>query len=265
MHVKGVASMVDNTALAKFITSLGSLNGYGSTVLQTKKALDEGSTKPLRQNVDDIAIFQDSLKGIDAIKKIGFSADGIIAINKAFNSDSDEQPNMPGHLRNAYYNDDDRIAITIDEHARESYFPPEVVTKNNLDEIVDRYNDSDKSERAAWRVFADLSKLQPFQDGNKRTALIAANAAYGTLENGNYLTLPFNDLDRVDFVVGLMRYYNAKDPQAEEAAFKRMMSVLPSKQERQLELSKPIVQENKNEFKTIRYKRELNQSDDIGY
>lgn len=27
----------DNTALAKFITSLGSLNSYGSTVLQTKK------------------------------------------------------------------------------------------------------------------------------------------------------------------------------------------------------------------------------------
>jgi hypothetical protein len=30
----------DNTALAWFITSLGSLNSYGSTVLQTKQALD---------------------------------------------------------------------------------------------------------------------------------------------------------------------------------------------------------------------------------
>lgn len=132
---------MNNTALARFITSLGSLNGYGSTVLQTKKALDEGSTKPLRQNVDDIAIFQDSLKGIEVIKKIGFSTDGIIAVNKAFSSDSNEQPSMPGHLRNAYYNDDDRIAITIDEHSHESYFPPEVITRSNLDEIVDRYND----------------------------------------------------------------------------------------------------------------------------
>ena len=53
---------MDNTALAKFITSLGSLNNYGSTVLQTKKALDQKSVKPLRQNQDDIAIFTDTLK-----------------------------------------------------------------------------------------------------------------------------------------------------------------------------------------------------------
>ncbi|MBX0283845.1 hypothetical protein [Ligilactobacillus salivarius] len=44
----------DNTALAKFITSLGSLNSYGSTVLQTKKALDTNSTKPLRQDNDEL-------------------------------------------------------------------------------------------------------------------------------------------------------------------------------------------------------------------
>ncbi|XRJ98382.1 Fic family protein (plasmid) [Latilactobacillus sakei] len=213
--------------------------------------------------MDDIAIFQDSLKGIEVIKKIGFSTDGIIAVNKAFSSDSNEQPSMPGHLRNAYYNDDDRIAITIDEHSHESYFPPEVITRSNLDEIVDRYNDSEKSEKDAWRVFAHLSKLQPFQDGNKRTALIAANAAYGALDNGSYLTLPFNDLDRVDFVVGLMRFYNAKDQQAEERALDRMISVLPSNYERKIELSKPIDQDNQDEIKTVRYKRELNKTNDM--
>ena len=76
--------MTDNTALAKFITSVGSLNDYGSTALQTKKALDTGSTKPLRQNAADIAIFTDTLKGIDAVKRVGFSTAGIIAINKQF-------------------------------------------------------------------------------------------------------------------------------------------------------------------------------------
>ena len=55
---------MDNTALAKVIQSLGSLNNYGSSVYQTKKALDLKSTKPMRQNMDDIAIFVDSLKGI---------------------------------------------------------------------------------------------------------------------------------------------------------------------------------------------------------
>lgn len=257
--------MVNNNALARFITSLGTLNNYGSTVLQTKKALDQKSTKPLRQNADDIAIFNDTLKGIEAIKKIGFSTDGIIAINKTFDSESDEQPNWPGHLRNAYYNEDDRIAITIDEKARKAYFPPETISKNDLDTIVKNYNESDKTEQDAWKVFTDLSKLQPFQDGNKRTALIAANAAYGTLDSGEYLTLPFNDLDRVDFVVGLMRYYDSDDKTAADKAFSRMMAVLPSEKERKIELNKPVNMDKQELAKTVIYKQQLSNRKDIDY
>lgn len=248
----------NNTALARFITSLGSLNDYGSSVLQTKKALDTHSTKHLRQNNDDIAIFKDSLKGIDVIKKTGFSTDGVIAINKQFDSQSDEQPSMPGHLRNAYYNEDDRIGIVIDKKSHEYYTPKEIVTRADIDEIVEQFNNSPKSERDAWTVFAELAKLQPFQDGNKRTALIAANAALGSLESENYLVLPFNDLDRVDFTVGLMRYYVASNKDERIAAFNRMMDVLPSENERLRELSKPI-EGFDEEAKTIKLKRQLRQ------
>ncbi|EGP4915024.1 Fic family protein [Enterococcus faecium] len=252
---------MDNTALARFITSLGSLNNYGSTVLQTKKALDQKSTKPLRQNKDDIAIFTDALKGIDVIKQIGFSTDGIIAVNKQFDSPSDEQPGLPGHLRNAYYNEDDRIAIIIDQQSQEAYLPPDVVTRADIDQIVETYNQSEKEEKDAWCVFAQLSKLQAFQDGNKRTALIAANAAYGTFENENYLTLPFNDLDRVEFTLNLMRYYQAMTPEEEEKAFERMLDTLPSPKERELALHAPI-QENKNIYaRTYRIKAQLNNPD----
>ena len=87
--------MANNNALARFITSLGSLNHYDSTVYQTKRALDLGATSPLRQDADDIALF----KG--AVRKVRFSVDGIIAVNQQFNSQSDEDPNRPGHLRNA--------------------------------------------------------------------------------------------------------------------------------------------------------------------
>lgn len=252
---------MDNTALARFITSLGSLNNYGSTVLQTKKALDQKSTKPLRQNKDDIAIFTDALKGIDAIKKLGFTSEGIIAVNKQFDSPSDEQPTMPGHLRNAYYNPDDQIAIILDQNSNDAYFPPEVVTRQDLDQIVEAYQQSSQTEEDAWCVFAKLSKLQAFQDGNKRTALIAANAAYNTFEKENYLTLPFNDLDRVDFTTNLMRYYKAKTPEEEDKAFKRMLETLPTPKERERALHAPI-QEHKNlDAKTYRIKAQLNNQD----
>lgn len=231
---------MDNTALAKFITSLGSLNNYGSTVLQTKKALDENSVKPLRQNKDDIAIFTDALKGIEAIKEIGFTVEGVIAINKQFTSPSDEQPNMPGHLRNAYYNSDDQIAIILDRTSQEAYFPPEVVQQSDLEVIVQKFLLSKKTEEDAWKVFVCLAKLQPFQDGNKRTALIAANAAIDTFATGNYLTLPFNELDRADFITNLMRYYKATGSEEEETMFQRLLLTLPTKEERECVLKQPI-------------------------
>jgi len=90
--------------------------------------------------MDDIAIFVDSLKGINAIKEKGFSVDGIIEVNKQFDSPSDEQPILPGHLRNSYYNEDDRIAIVIDQASQEYYVPKEIITRGDLQEIVDQFN-----------------------------------------------------------------------------------------------------------------------------
>ncbi|MDH6364335.1 hypothetical protein M2139_001360 [Enterococcus sp. PF1-24] len=250
---------MDNTALARFITSLGSLNSYGSTVLQTKQALDSHSTKPLRQDADDIAIFTDALKSITAIQKVGFSTEGIIAINTQFDSPSAEQPKWPGHLRNAYYNEDDRIGIIIDENTQKFYTPKEIITKADLDEIVKEYQLSNKIEVDAWRVFARLCKLQAFQDGNKRTALIAANAAYDTFSTEEYLVLPFNDLDRAEFTIHLMRYYKAEKAEAEEQAFQKMMAILPSKAERLIELKKPITEEKT--AKTLRLKPQFRNND----
>lgn len=249
---------MNNTALAKFIVSLGSLNNYGSTVQQTKQALDLKSAQPLDQDGADVAIFNDAVKGINAIKKIGFNVDGIIAVNQQFDTKSDEQPNWPGHLRNAYYNEDDRIGITVDKNSQTNYIPPEIVTRQDLQAIVDQYTHSQKAETDAWRVFAKLSKLQPFQDGNKRTALIAANAAYNTFEKENYLVLPFNDLDRADFMVALMRYYIATDEIAEQTAFQRMLSVLPK--DREVLLHQPIVEKEPDTAPTIKLKPQFRES-----
>lgn len=248
---------MDNTTLAHFIDSLGTLNGYGSTVYQTKLALDTNSTKPLRQDNADIAIFKDAIKGINAIQKVGFSTEGIIAINRAFDSDSEEQPDMPGHLRNAYYNPDDKTAILLGHNAADAYFPPDVVTPSDLDAIVSEYQASKHQIADAWRVFARIAKLQPFQDGNKRTALIAANAAAGTLATGDYLILPTNDLDRAEFMIALMRYYAAEDSQAEQQTFAKMLALLPNEADRIAALAQPIIKDSGSLGATRRIKREF--------
>jgi hypothetical protein len=223
--------LTNNFALAHVIASIGSLNGYGSSIAQTQKALDTGNTKYLKQENEDVNIFKDIVAGIAAAKEYGFNVEGMIAINKAFTHSEVEDPIIPGHLRNALYNSDDNIAITVDEHSQKAYIPPEVVSKDYLQGIVDDFENSDQSRFEAWKVFARLSKLQPFQDGNKRTALIAANSAMNVWRNEDYLVLPFNDLDKAEFSINLMRFYDASDSKAELAALKKMVALVPSQNE----------------------------------
>lgn len=221
------------------------MNNYKSSVLQTKKALDLKDTNALAKKSTDEGIFYDALDCIEAVKKIGFNVGGIIAINKSFSHSQEEDPDIPGHLRNAYYNADDAIIIITDPNGttKDAYHAQDVVSRNDLQEIVDTFEKSDKTRKDAWRVFASISKLQPFQDGNKRTALIAANAALNTFENENYLILPFNSIDHAQFMVDLMRFYNADSRQAEDKVLDRMMEVLPN--EKEVNLHKPLTNEEK--------------------
>lgn len=161
-----------NRDLAYFITAFGSLNDYGSTLAATKNALDSQDPKLLDGPQSDQGIFKDALAGIKAIRSEGFTVDGIIAVNKAFVNAPDEDPIIPGHLRNAYYNDDDRISIITSRKtggiSPSSYFPPEQINRSMLQDIIDGFNKeaTDNKVVAGWRVFAKLAKLQPFQDGN---------------------------------------------------------------------------------------------------
>lgn len=232
-----------NTALARFLVSLGSLNHYQSSLAQTKAALDQQSHLPLYQNGDDVAIFEDALKGIRAAQGTGFNVAGIIAINRAFDSNSKEQPERPGHLRNGELATEDAIQVTINSRTGSAYYPPKVVTKMDLQLIVDEFGQSNQEERDAWAVFARLAKLQPFQDGNKRTALIAANSALNTWSQATYLTLPFDELDRIDLLTDLLRFDLAKTPSAEQRAFAKMLTTLPSRKDRLTQLRQPIPEE----------------------
>ncbi|MFD1431005.1 Fic family protein [Lacticaseibacillus mingshuiensis] len=121
---------------------------------------------------------------MQVINEQGLSIDGIVATNTSFDSPSEEEPKRTGHLRNADDDPEDNTEICFSSKSGQAYFPLRVVTRKDLAVIVSCFERSEKTECDAWRVFAELTKLQPFQDGNKRTALIAANAAAGTLVSG---------------------------------------------------------------------------------
>ncbi|KRL89583.1 Fic family protein [Lactobacillus kalixensis] len=243
----------NNLDLANFIVSFGSMNGYSSTILQTKRALDLHNLSNLSHEEHDGDLLKDALDGIEAAQKYGFSTKGIIEINTSF-THSEEDPTIPGHLRNSDSNPNDAVVILLDPKGSTegAYFAPSDITEEDLDKIVNEYNSSDKNVKDAWRVFARISKLQPFQDGNKRTALIAANAAYNTWNSKEYLTLPFDNIDHAEFMINLMRYYKAKDNEAEDKALERMVATLPSPKEVQYHLDHEVKLENVdiNDLKT---------------
>ncbi|MFK4926713.1 Fic family protein [Lactococcus garvieae] len=202
---------MDNKRLAQFITNLGQFNNYGSTVAQTQKALEIGSSHPLNSNNDDRVIFEDTLKAIKKVLPIEFGSESIIAINAQFTGDSDEQPYHPGKLRWALQDPRDKIYVPLWpslEGGAVNYTPPLAIEKEDLESIAQEWRASSKQIHHAWTIFARLAKLQPFQDGNKRTALIAANHALGALETQNYLMPPTGRHYKI-FMDNLMTFYGA--------------------------------------------------------
>lgn len=224
---------MDNEKLAQFIASLGRFNDYGSTVAQTKAALDSGSVEPLRNDNDDRVIFEDTVRAIEMIKEMPFDRESIITTNSQFIGDSAEQPYRPGHLRDGVYDPiRDRIHVDLwpgDDGGTISYYPPAQIEEEDIDQIVELWKNSSKNDLDAWAMFARLAKLQPFQDGNKRTALIAANHALGAFKSQNYLMPPTGRL-YIRFMDGLLGFYGVGLPGAlnsEKAALKEFLEIAP--------------------------------------
>lgn len=96
-----------------------------------------------------------------------------------------------------------------------------------LQEMIDRFDTSEYTTKDGWRVFADLAKMQPFQDGNKRTALIAANEAMGAFETQDFLVLPLQPESNTKFIGLLMRYYLTDDATQQDRLLDEMVSLTP--------------------------------------
>ena len=73
-----------------------------------------------------------------------------------------------------------------------------------------REKEDDDLTRAAG-LFAGLARMQPFGDGNKRTALLAANGLLIAAGNRQPLTVPTSDRDRTWFNRELAAYYLSED------------------------------------------------------
>lgn len=84
---------------------------------------------------------------------------------------------------------------------------PEPADPSEVDEAVRQADGAESNVFAASRPFARLARMQPFGDGNKRTALLAANGLPVRRDGPYMLAVPVEGRDRGVFVDALSRWY----------------------------------------------------------
>jgi prophage maintenance system killer protein len=72
---------------------------------------------------------------------------------------------------------------------------PDALTADELQALLDQATLSGDVQENALNVFVELAKAQPFEDGNKRTAVFVANSLLIGSGTGALLTIPVDDDD----------------------------------------------------------------------
>ena len=72
---------------------------------------------------------------------------------------------------------------------------PAAVTAEELDALIQQQFTLDDALRSAARLFVEVARAQPFEDGNKRTAIFAANSYLIGQGTGVQMAVPHDDAD----------------------------------------------------------------------
>lgn len=109
----------------------------------------------------------------------------------------------PGVLR-------DRANIMV--HTIAGDYTPAVPDAARIKGILDASNKGPGTPADAARLFASLARMQPFGDGNKRTALLAANGLLLMRDEDKAMIVPTTDPERHEFNKLLGDWYMKGDP-----------------------------------------------------
>lgn len=185
--------------LAQLIYSVAQYEGYNTSLLQTEKNLNSKPENWQFSSESDVYIFEDLLKAITyASKQTHLTVDVFKGINAQMDSKKSGQPERPRVLRQ-------NIEIHVGD-----FMPAMTVTDAMVARQISAVKGNTKAD--GWELYARLAKLQAFDNGNKRTALIAANLLTGALtgQSEYYLIVP-TDYRKLRFDANLVDYYMADD------------------------------------------------------
>ncbi|MDO5066659.1 MAG: Fic family protein [Propionibacteriaceae bacterium] len=181
-----MAQQLSMTDLVRVIYSSGKVfDGLGAGRVGTENFLRFGSIDGVTSRLD-LALLQD-LRDVAR-----FIIEHHTPVDAAFIRQVNAQLTRsaainPGSLHTA----EQKIGI----RTRYGRHLPEALTEEELQRLVEGAIIPDQPVESALALFLTLAKAQPFEDGNKHTALFVANAHLITHGTGLILAVPFDEED----------------------------------------------------------------------
>ena len=194
--------------LAGLLYSMGrTFDGLQSTFMATEEFLRTGNPQVVNSKAD-YNLLLDLRQAADYTLHYDYAREPIdLAYVKAINAQLTRAAAMePGKLR------DERTPVMVSTPLGryEPPVPDSATIASLIKSTVGGATGEDILEDAV-RLFAGLAKMQPFGDGNKRTALLAGNGLLIAHGDRHPLTVPTSDKDRTWFNRELAAYYLNSD------------------------------------------------------
>ena len=194
--------------LAGLLYSMGrTFDGLQSTFMATEEFLRTGNPQVVNSKAD-YNLLLDLRQAADYTLHYDYAREPIdLAYVKSINAQLTRAAAMePGKLR------DERTPVMVSTPLGryEPPVPDSATIASLIKSTVGGATGEDILEDAV-RLFAGLAKMQPFGDGNKRTALLAGNGLLIAHGDRHPLTVPTSDKDRTWFNRELAAYYLNSD------------------------------------------------------
>ena len=194
--------------LARLLYAMGrTFDGLQSTFTATEEFLRTGDPNVLGSKAD-YNLLLDLQQSADYTSHYDYAHRPIdLQFIKSINAQLTRTAAMdPGRLRDKH----SPVSVSTPLGRYEPPVPdPDAITAL-VENSIRRKEDDDLTK--ATNLFAGLARMQPFGDGNKRTALLTANGLLIAAHNQQPLTVPTSDKDRTWFNRELAAYYLREDP-----------------------------------------------------
>ena len=194
--------------LARLLYAMGrTFDGLQSTFTATEEFLRTGDPNVLDSKAD-YNLLLDLQQSADYTNHYDYAHRPIdLEFIKSINAQLTRTAAMdPGKLRDEH----SPVSVSTPLGRYEPPVPDPEAISALVENSIRRKEDDNLTK--ATNLFADLARMQPFGDGNKRTALLTANGFLIATHNRQPLTVPINDEDRIWFNRELAAYYLREDP-----------------------------------------------------